>query len=113
MFPLLETRIHYIHVRALTSVVRKGDTIHFSPVLPIVHTYMMDLSQPFDEKFMTKVDGFVKIDVEQGGEEPISVPALLNKAVQRAPSATALAVKRNGHWIKWTYEKYLKVIQIS
>ena len=75
---------------------------------------MMDLSQqPFDEKFTTKVDGFVKIDVEQGGEEPISVPALLNQAVQRAPSATALAVKRNGHWIKWTYEKYLKVSKRS
>ena len=61
----------------------------------------------------TKVNGCVKLDIntdhEVAGWDPISIPCMLNKAVQEAPDVTALAVKRQDQWIKWTYKEYLQV----
>ena len=37
---------------------------------------------------------------------PVSVPTMLKNTAQRYPSNTAMAVKRNGEWIKWNYEEY-------
>ena len=61
----------------------------------------------------TKVNGCVKLDIntdhEVAGWDPISIPCMLNKAVKEAPDVTALAVKRQDQWIKWTYKEYLQV----
>ncbi|CAI9717845.1 long-chain-fatty-acid--CoA ligase ACSBG2-like isoform X1 [Octopus vulgaris] len=37
---------------------------------------------------------------------PISVPYLLHSTVQKIPNTTALAVKRDNVWIKWSYKEY-------
>ncbi|XP_067665724.1 long-chain-fatty-acid--CoA ligase ACSBG2-like isoform X2 [Haliotis asinina] len=42
-----------------------------------------------------------------GAVKPITVPNLLRQAAQNLPNNTALAVKRNGQWVKWTYSQYL------
>jgi hypothetical protein len=53
-------------------------------------------------------DGAVRVSKMGTGEmserKPISVPSLLMRAASRAPERTALAVKRNGDWVKWTYK---------
>jgi len=41
---------------------------------------------------------------EMAERKPISVPSLLVRAAARAPERIALAVKRNGDWVKWTYK---------
>ncbi len=40
---------------------------------------------------------------------PLSVPSLLRQAAERNPDGLALAVKRDGEWMKWNYEQYNKV----
>ena len=37
----------------------------------------------------------------------MSVVTLLTRAAEDAPDHVALAVHRDGDWVKWTYEKYL------
>jgi len=37
---------------------------------------------------------------------PISLWTMLDNTVQRCPDNLALAVKRNGEWINWTYKEY-------
>ena len=37
---------------------------------------------------------------------PKSLWSMIQETVQRVPDRTALAVKRNGVWIKWTYAEY-------
>ncbi|XP_023334381.1 long-chain-fatty-acid--CoA ligase ACSBG2 [Eurytemora carolleeae] len=37
---------------------------------------------------------------------PISVWTMLDNTVKRVPDRTALAVKRDGEWVKWTYTEY-------
>ena len=59
----------------------------------------------------TDIDGVVKLRLgedEVGGLQPISVPGLLIKAADVAPDVTALAVKRDDKWVKWTYKEYLQ-----
>ncbi len=56
-------------------------------------------------------DGVVQLrEMETTSEvPPLSVPTLLRQAAEVAPEATALAVKRDGQWIHWTYMQYYKV----
>jgi len=42
---------------------------------------------------------------------PLSVVTLLSRAAEDAPDHTALAVHRDGDWVKWTYEKYLEDVR--
>eukprot|EP00095_Tigriopus_kingsejongensis_P001487 snap_masked-scaffold124_size330879-processed-gene-1.10 protein:Tk01487 transcript:snap_masked-scaffold124_size330879-processed-gene-1.10-mRNA-1 annotation:"long-chain-fatty-acid-- ligase acsbg2" len=37
---------------------------------------------------------------------PLSVPTLLRQAARDAPDQLALAVKREGHWVHWSYAQY-------
>jgi len=54
-------------------------------------------------------------DKEECDEEdlrtPLSVPTLLVRAAEDAPDHVALAVKRDGDWVKWTYEEYLEDVR--
>ena len=58
-------------------------------------------------------EGTVKLrigDSVPSNYDPISVPGLFIKSAKAAPNHPALAVKRNGEWIKWNYSQYLKGI---
>ena len=41
----------------------------------------------------------------------VSVVTLLTRAAEDAPEHTALAVKREGEWVKWSYDKYLEDVR--
>jgi len=41
----------------------------------------------------------------------VSVVTLLTRAAEDAPEQTALAVKREGEWVKWSYERYLEDVR--
>ena len=66
----------------------------------------------------TQANGAVKIRrYEKDGFEnqypPLSVPTMLKRAADKYPTNTAMAVKRNGTWAKWTYEEYYKQSQMA
>ena len=48
---------------------------------------------------------------EEDLRTPLSVPTLLIRAAEDAPDHVALAVKRDGAWVKWTYEEYLEDVR--
>jgi len=50
---------------------------------------------------------------EEDLRTPLSVPTLLIRAAEDAPDHIALAVKRDGAWVKWTYEKYLDDVRVA
>ena len=58
----------------------------------------------------TEPDGYVKIREYEGDcrdEYPfLSVPSLLRNAAKRYTDKTALSVKRNNVWVKWTFNEY-------
>ncbi|CAG7784884.1 unnamed protein product [Allacma fusca] len=55
-------------------------------------------------------DGAVRLpamsDHPMAKRQPVSVPSLLKQAADRNPDKTALAIKRNGEWQKWSYRQY-------
>lgn len=54
-------------------------------------------------------DGCVKIRKTKdwpANRDTISLPTLVKKQCQSAGSKTALAVKREGQWVKWSYSEY-------
>ena len=66
----------------------------------------------------TQPDGIVQLRrYEQDGFEkqypPLSVPTMLKSAAETCPKNTAMAVKRNGSWMKWNYEEYYKQSQMA
>ena len=38
--------------------------------------------------------------------KPISVPTLFQETVKKLPDGLALAHKRKGEWVNWTYKQY-------
>ncbi|GAB1598901.1 long-chain-fatty-acid--CoA ligase ACSBG2-like isoform X2 [Argonauta hians] len=50
------------------------------------------------------------IDREHCNIPPVSVPFYLHSAALKYPDTTALAVKRDNTWIKWTYQEYEKEV---
>ena len=66
------------------------------------------------ESFTTiSPDGSVNLRFGEGyvgdNDEVISVPSKFKRAVKIARNKTALAVKRDGDWVKWTFQEYLQV----
>ena len=62
----------------------------------------------------TQPDGAVKIRINghpSSRNPPKSVWSMIQETVKRAPNQTALAVKRDGVWVKWTYAEYEKEIR--
>jgi long-chain-fatty-acid--CoA ligase ACSBG len=59
----------------------------------------------------SNADGAVKIrdhDPESLIKDPpISVPSILERAAKNLPDHPAMAVKRDGAWIQWTYSQVL------
>ena len=57
----------------------------------------------------TKRDEPVKLRMGDSGPlavKPISVPTLFQETVKKLPDGLALAHKRNGEWVNWTYKQY-------
>jgi len=50
---------------------------------------------------------------EEDLRPPLSVPTLLTRAAEDAPDHTALAVKRDGEWVKWSYDRYLEDVRTA
>ena len=65
----------------------------------------------------TEPDGYVKIREYEGDcrdEYPfLSVPSLLRNAAEKYKDKTALSVKRNDIWVKWTFNKYYEQSRIA
>ena len=56
------------------------------------------------------IEGAVKLRLENDTADflPMSLPTMLIDAAEKSPNTTALGVKRDGSWVKWTYSDYLK-----
>ena len=58
----------------------------------------------------------VRLDIPETGSPadrrpPVSIPTLLAATAREAPDHTAMAVKRDGAWLKWTYQNYLSEVR--
>eukprot|EP00118_Oscarella_pearsei_P017797 m.178902 g.178902 ORF g.178902 m.178902 type:complete len:705 (+) comp39196_c0_seq8:124-2238(+) len=63
---------------------------------------------------VTKIDEEVEIVLEKegpGSREPKTVFQLLEGTVERFGATEALCVKRNGDWVKWTYDEYFRDVK--
>merc|ERR1719244_2354767 len=69
---------------------------------------------PADKYTTTRPDEPVKIRSSYNGYEipPQSLWSMLQETVSRVPDRTALAVKRNGDWVKWTFDEYLRDVKL-
>ncbi|XP_068694662.1 long-chain-fatty-acid--CoA ligase ACSBG2-like isoform X2 [Montipora foliosa] len=64
---------------------------------------------PADSTWTVKGDGAVQLlmgSSEIENRVPVTVVQTLQTAVRMAPQRVALGVKRNGVWVKWTYQEY-------
>lgn len=74
----------------------------------------LDDLAPATEYVVTKRDQAVKLRMSQkgpGSEKPLTVPSMFYQTVQRVPNHPAIAVKRGGVWIQWTYQQYFSDTQ--
>ena len=73
-----------------------------------------DRITPSENYTTVKADGTVKLrlgDSDPDNREPISVPSLLKSVAAKAGDHLALTVKREGQWVKWTYQDYLADVE--
>jgi len=113
----LKTRTHVILAQYCSRSYTLRST--FSPLQPNVRTIHLgctgpDRILPADTYTTTQPGGAVKIRTNghpSSINPPQSVWTMIQQTVRRAPKRTALAVKRNGVWVKWTYSEYDKEIR--
>ncbi|CAB3984774.1 long-chain-fatty-acid-- ligase ACSBG2-like isoform X2 [Paramuricea clavata] len=70
-----------------------------------------DKFAPAEKYWTTARDGAVKLRVgttEHDNDTPITVHESFKRTVEKAGDYTALAVKRDEQWIKWTYAQYME-----
>lgn len=71
---------------------------------------------PAEKHWTTQRDGAVKLhigDTKYDNLPPMTVPQFFQRAVEKASGYTALAVKRDGEWKKWTYKEYFEDCKIA
>lgn len=110
-----------IHTSAVASAeIIKTDTVDPSLAWKLdgkVYNKGPDQIIPSEAIYTWHPEGATKISKLGVGElaerKPMSVPHLLMRATARAPQHTALAVKRNGEWQKWTYQDYLNDVRTA
>ncbi|XP_033730487.1 long-chain-fatty-acid--CoA ligase ACSBG2-like, partial [Pecten maximus] len=64
---------------------------------------------PATAKFTTRREDAIQLrmdDTGPGAMKPLTVPTVFKNTADKAPNATALGVKRDGAWVKWTYKQY-------
>ncbi|KAK7116001.1 long-chain-fatty-acid--CoA ligase ACSBG2-like isoform X2 [Littorina saxatilis] len=92
--------------------VDKGPTpvAQCSSVDPAKARSSIDEPVPADTLWTTRRDGAVKLRVRNSGpgsETPITVPTLIKSIAKKIPDHVAMAIKRDGAWVNWTYAQYL------
>lgn len=71
---------------------------------------------PAESTWTTKADDAVKLSMGSSGATsrvPRTVVQILEGAVRVAPNRVALSVKRNGEWVKWTYQEYYDAVRCA
>lgn len=71
---------------------------------------------PTESTWTVQAEGAVKLLLGSTGSTsrtPVTVVQSVQRAVRHAPTRTALAVKRNDEWVKWTYAEYYESIQAA
>ena len=71
---------------------------------------------PAESTWTVQAEGAVKLLMGSTGSRsctPLTVVQCVERAVRHAPTRTALAVKRNGEWLKWTYAEYYESIRAA
>lgn len=74
----------------------------------------LDDLAPATDYVVTKRDQAVKLRMSPkgpGSEKPLTVPSMFYQTVQRVPNHPAIAVKRGGMWVQWTYQQYFSDTQ--
>ena len=69
---------------------------------------------PPESSWTVQANGAVKLalgSTESTSRTPMTVVQGLQRAVRLAPNRTALAVKRNDEWVKWTYTEYYEAVR--
>ncbi|KAL9986588.1 hypothetical protein ACROYT_G000756 [Oculina patagonica] len=69
---------------------------------------------PAESSWTIQPDGAVKLllgSTESTSRSPRTIVQLLQRAVRTAPNRTALGVKRNNEWVKWTYTEYYEAVR--
>lgn len=69
---------------------------------------------PAESSWTIQPDGAVKLllgSTESTSRSPRTIVQLLQRAVRTAPNRTALGVKRNNEWVKWTYSEYYEAVR--
>ena len=68
---------------------------------------------PAESLWTVQANGVVKLllgSTESTSRTPMTVVQGLQRAVRLASTRTALAVKRNNEWVKWTYTEYYQAV---
>lgn len=69
---------------------------------------------PAESSWTVEPDGAVKLllgSTQSTSRTPKTVAQCLERAVRTAPTRTALGVKRNNEWVKWTYAEYYEAVR--
>ncbi|KAL8606650.1 hypothetical protein ACOMHN_025749 [Nucella lapillus] len=74
----------------------------------------MDELAPAERMWTIQRDGAVRLRMGSSGpgsEAPYTVSTLFRKTVEKIPDGVAMAVKREGKWVKWTYRRYMEDVR--
>ena len=66
---------------------------------------------PCDNWSTSDIDGYVRLRTKKewpANREPMSLPTFFKKQCESGGQQTALNVKRDGVWIKWSYNDYYR-----
>jgi len=105
------------HSRVLTTVLLRHSRllVRYGPIRLLSSTRVgPDRVLPANSLTTSWPDGVVEIRTHNHPSSdytPVSVWSMINDTARRVPDRTALAVKREGVWVKWTYEEYLEDIK--
>ncbi|XP_021368563.1 long-chain-fatty-acid--CoA ligase ACSBG2-like [Mizuhopecten yessoensis] len=80
--------------------------------------YVRKIDDVMSAKALWTTDPSVAIKLRCGdtgpqSDDPITVVSVFEETVKKLPKGLALAVKRNGDWVKWTYEEYYNDVRIA
>ena len=99
--------------RTLTAALSSYSPPPSSPSPPSPSRWGPDRVLPANSLTTTWPDGRVELRQHSHPSSlypTMSVWTMLNVTAARAPHRTALAVKREGVWVKWTYTEYLEQV---
>ncbi|XP_038079332.1 long-chain-fatty-acid--CoA ligase ACSBG2-like [Patiria miniata] len=89
-----------------------ADVEDVQPLLPKT-IYKEGELAPADNVWTCKADGAIKTRVSDKNKDiPVeTIHVALMRAVKNYPNCTALAIKRNGEWVKWSYSEYYRDVR--